>query len=112
IHVFSHVYLHIFIFSKGELILKEDQQVFDITVIGPIKEWGLEIEKNSIVVNTKQETNIEGIYAAGDVCTYEGKVKLIASGFGEAPTAVSNAKTYMDPKARVQPAHSTSLFAQ
>lgn len=92
--------------------MKEDQQVFDITVIDLIKEWGLEIEKNSIVVNTKQETNIEGIYAVGDVCTYEGKVKLIASGFGEAPTAVSNAKAYMDPKACVQPAHSTSLFAQ
>ena len=38
------------------------------------------------------ETNIPGIYAAGDICTYEGKVKLIASGFGEAPTAISNAK--------------------
>ena len=42
--------------------------------------------------------------------TYEGKVKLIASGFGEAPTAVNNAKAYMDPKARVQPLHSTSMF--
>ncbi|RAS81311.1 NAD(P)/FAD-dependent oxidoreductase [Priestia endophytica] len=83
-----------------------------ISALGPIKDWGLEIEKNSIVVNTKQETNIEGIYAAGDVCTYGGKVKLIASGFGEAPTAISNAKAYIDPKARVQPAHSTSLFAQ
>ena len=38
------------------------------------------------------ETNIPGIYAAGDICTYEGKVKLIACGFGEAPTAVNNAK--------------------
>ena len=40
------------------------------------------------------ETNIPGIYAAGDICTYEGKVKLIACGFGEAPTAVNNAKAY------------------
>ncbi|MCM3674827.1 ferredoxin--NADP reductase 2 [Peribacillus simplex] len=81
-----------------------------VSSLGPIKTWGLEIEKNSIVVNSKMETNIEGIYAAGDICTYEGKVKLIASGFGEAPTAVNNAKAYMDPKARLQPLHSTSLF--
>lgn len=81
-----------------------------ISSLGPIKEWGLDIEKNSIVVNSKMETNIPGIYAAGDVATYEGKVKLIASGFGEAPTAVNNAKSYMDPDAKVQPMHSTSLF--
>ncbi|MFP3721085.1 NAD(P)/FAD-dependent oxidoreductase [Niallia circulans] len=81
-----------------------------VSSLGPIKEWGFEIQKNSIVVNSKMETNIPGIYAAGDICTYDGKVKLIATGFGEAPTAVNNAKTYMDPKARVQPLHSTSLF--
>ena len=81
-----------------------------VSSLGPIKEWGLTIEKNSIVVNSKMETNIPGIYAAGDICTYEGKVKLIACGFGEAPTAINNAKTYMDPKARIQPLHSTSMF--
>ena len=81
-----------------------------VSSLGPIKEWGLDIEKNSIIVNSKMETNIPGIYAAGDICTYDGKVKLIASGFGEAPTAINNAKTYMDPKARVQPLHSTSMF--
>lgn len=83
-----------------------------VSSLGPIKEWGLEIEKNSIVVNSKMETSIKGIYAAGDICTYEGKVKLIASGFGEAPTAVSNAKVYIDPKAKVQPLHSTSIMGE
>ncbi len=82
-----------------------------VSSLGPIKTWGLEIERNSIVVNTKMETNIKGIYAAGDVTTYEGKVKLIATGFGEAPTAVNNAKSYIDPKARTQPLHSTSIMA-
>ncbi|UOR11829.1 NAD(P)/FAD-dependent oxidoreductase [Halobacillus amylolyticus] len=82
-----------------------------ISSLGPIKNWELEIEKNSIVVNSKMETNIEGIYAAGDICTYPGKVKLIASGFGEGPTAVNNAKAYLDPSARVQPKHSTSMFS-
>lgn len=81
-----------------------------VSSLGPIKNWGLEIERNSIIVNSKMETNIKGIYAAGDICTYDGKVKLIASGFGEAPTAVNNAKTYIDPNAKTQPQHSTSLF--
>ncbi|WP_077624975.1 NAD(P)/FAD-dependent oxidoreductase [Sediminibacillus massiliensis] len=81
-----------------------------ISSLGPIKKWDLEIEKNSIVVNSKMETNIPGIYAAGDICTYPGKVNLIASGFGEGPTAVNNAKNYIDPDARVQPKHSTSMF--
>lgn len=81
-----------------------------ISSLGPIKDWGLEIEKNSIVVNTKMETNIPGIYAAGDICTFPGKIKLIATGFGEGPTAINNAKQYIDPKARVQPKHSTSMF--
>lgn len=83
-----------------------------VSSLGPIKEWGLEIEKNAIKVNSKMETNILGVYAAGDICTYEGKVKLIACGFGEAPTAVNHAKTYMDPKAKVQPLHSSSMFDQ
>jgi ferredoxin/flavodoxin---NADP+ reductase len=81
-----------------------------VSSLGPIKEWGLEISKNTIVVNSKMETNIPGIYAAGDICTYEGKVKLIACGFGEAPTAVNNAKTFIDPKAKTQPLHSSSMF--
>ncbi|TWT02340.1 NAD(P)/FAD-dependent oxidoreductase [Planomicrobium sp. CPCC 101079] len=82
----------------------------NITSLGPIKDWGLEMEKNSVVVNSKMETSIEGIYAAGDIATYEGKVKLIAVGFGEAPTAINNAKAYLDPKSKLQPLHSTSVF--
>ncbi|MFB4165858.1 NAD(P)/FAD-dependent oxidoreductase [Alteribacillus sp. JSM 102045] len=82
-----------------------------LSSLGPMKEWGLDIQKNSIIVNSKMETNIPGVYAAGDICTYKGKVKLIATGFGEAPTAINNAKSYIDPKAKVQPLHSTSIFA-
>ena len=81
-----------------------------VSSLGPIKNWGLEIEKNSIVVNSKMETNIKGIYATGDICTYDGKVKLIATGFGESPIAVSNAKVYIDPTARLQTQHSTTLM--
>lgn len=95
----------------------EELEVDDVIVnygfvssLGPITNWGLAIEKNSIVVNARQETTIPGIYAAGDICTYDGKVNLIATGFGEAPIAVSNAKVYVDPTARVQALHSTSVM--
>lgn len=81
-----------------------------ISQLGPIKDWGLEIDRNSLVVNSKMETNIPGIYAAGDINTYPGKVKLIATGFGDAPTAVNNAMQFIDPKARIQPQHSTNMF--
>lgn len=80
-----------------------------ISSLGPIQEWGLEIEKGSIVVNSKMETNVPGIYGAGDITTYPGKIKLITVGFGEAPTAVNNAKSFIDPKAKVQPGHSSNL---
>jgi thioredoxin reductase len=80
-----------------------------ISSLGPIKNWGLQLEKGAIVVNSKMETNIPGIYAAGDIATYPGKVKLIAVGFGEAPTAVNNAMSYINPDAKVQPGHSSSM---
>lgn len=80
-----------------------------VSSLGPIKEWGLHIENGGIVVNSRMETNIPGIYAAGDIATYPGKVKLIAVGFGEAPTAVNNAKHFMDPSARLQPGHSSNM---
>lgn len=99
--------------GEGREVIDVDAVVVNygfVSSLGPIKEWGLEIEKNSIVVNSKMETNVPGIYAAGDICTYDGKVKLIACGFGEAPTAVNNAKAYIDPKAKIQPMHSSSMF--
>jgi thioredoxin reductase (NADPH) len=81
-----------------------------VSALGPIKEWGLNIERNSIVVNSKMETNIAGIYAVGDICTYDGKVKLIASGFGEAPVAINAAKHFVDPTAKKHVLHSSDMF--
>ncbi|MDO7907049.1 NAD(P)/FAD-dependent oxidoreductase [Paenibacillus sp. JX-17] len=80
-----------------------------VSSLGPIAEWGIEISSNSIVVDTRQETNIPGIFAAGDITTYPGKLKLIAVGFGEAPTAVNNAKVYLDPDAKLSPGHSSNM---
>lgn len=60
--------------------------------LGPIADWNLEIEKNSIKVNTVDySTNIPGIYAIGDINTYEGKLKLILCGFHEATLMVQSA---------------------
>ncbi len=80
--------------------------------LGPIVDWGLEIEGSSVVVDSRMETSIPGIFAAGDITTYPGKLKLIAVGFGEAPTAVNNAKIYIDPEAKLSPGHSSNLKLQ
>jgi ferredoxin/flavodoxin---NADP+ reductase len=80
-----------------------------VSSLGPISEWGLHIENGSIVVDSRMETNIPGIFAAGDITTYPGKLKLIAVGFGEAPTAINNAKVYIDPTAKLSPGHSSNL---
>ena len=77
--------------------------------LGPIKSWGLELNKNRILVSQLMETNIPGIYAAGDVVEYPGKIELIATGFSEATIAVNNAVHYINPTARVNPGHSTNL---
>ena len=80
-----------------------------VSSIGPIAEWGLDIDGGSIVVDSRQETSIPGIFAAGDITTYPGKLKLIAVGFGEAPTAINNAKVYVDPEAKLSPGHSSNM---
>jgi thioredoxin reductase (NADPH) len=75
--------------------------------LGPVKEWGLEITGNSIGVNQRMETNIPGVFAAGDIVDYPGKLKLIATGFAEAAIAVNHAKAYVDPTSRAFPGHSS-----
>ncbi len=75
---------------------------------GPIAQWGLKMDRNDILVNTKMETNLPGVYAAGDVTAYPGKLKLIATGFGEAATAVNNAAVYLRPGTSAFPGHSSN----
>jgi len=67
-----------------------------LTNLEPFREWGLRIVGNGIGVNTDMSTNLPGIYAAGDIATYPGKVLLIAAGAGEAATAVNSAKEYIE----------------
>jgi thioredoxin reductase len=73
--------------------------------LGPLTEWGIEIRKRNIVVDSMGRTTVPGIYAAGDIVDYEGKVKLIATGFGEVATAVNNAAAYLDPHVSAFPGH-------
>lgn len=75
--------------------------------LGPLKSWGLEIDKRQIVVDTTMATNLPRVFAAGDITDYPGKVRLISVGFGEAATAVNNAATVIDPDAKLFPGHSS-----
>ena len=75
--------------------------------LGPFTTWGLAQEKRHIVVDTAMRTSLSRVFAAGDIVTYDGKVKLISVGFGEAATAVNNAAVVIDPSAHVFPGHSS-----
>lgn len=80
-----------------------------VSDLGALREWGLNIEKDEIVVTSTMETGRAGVYAAGDITTYAGKLKLIATGFGEAAIAVNQAVHWMYPEKKVNPGHSSNL---
>jgi ferredoxin/flavodoxin---NADP+ reductase len=77
--------------------------------LGPLLRWDLEIADRRIVVDRCGRTSRPGVFAAGDVCTYDGRVALIAVGFGEAATAVNHAAVWLDPTASAFPGHSTDV---
>ncbi|MCY0877326.1 MAG: FAD-dependent oxidoreductase, partial [Firmicutes bacterium] len=77
--------------------------------LGPVKEWGLALDGQALVVDpATMQTNQPGIYAAGDGVHYPGKVKLIATGFGEVGIAMAQIRHYLDPSKHGLP-HSTTL---
>ncbi|MDH3978483.1 MAG: NAD(P)/FAD-dependent oxidoreductase [Gammaproteobacteria bacterium] len=77
--------------------------------LGPIAEWGLEISRKTIAVDTEKfETNIPGIFAVGDINAYPGKKKLILSGFHEAALAAFAAKTIIEPGKKVHLQYTTT----
>jgi len=80
-----------------------------VSDMGIIADWGLTFVKDEIVVNSQMETGRPGIYAAGDVTTYPGKLKLIASGFSEAAIAVNQAVHWIYPEKKVAPGHSSNM---
>lgn len=100
--------------TRGDGIKKIELDYFIVNYgfvssLGPIKQWNLDIDRTDIVVNSKMETSVSGIYAAGDSITFDGKIKLIATGFGEAPTAVNHAVHSIHPNEHAQPIQSTKL---
>ena len=78
--------------------------------LGPIAGWGLGLARSHVVVTPATcETNLPGVFAIGDVATYPGKLKLIASGFSEAAIAVNQAVHWIYPEKKVNPGHSSNL---
>jgi thioredoxin reductase len=99
---------------KGKTIRRIDADVVlpmlgFVSDIGALVEWGLTLDKDEIVVNSLMETGRRGVWAAGDITTYPGKLKLIATGFAEAATAVNQAVHFVHPGKKVNPGHSSNL---
>ena len=78
--------------------------VADLTAM---KEWGLEFDKRHIRVDSSTRTNLPRVFAAGDITEYDGKVRLIAVGFGEVATSINNAAPLVFPDQGVFPGHSS-----
>ncbi|MFM8910636.1 MAG: NAD(P)/FAD-dependent oxidoreductase, partial [Gemmatimonadota bacterium] len=80
-----------------------------VSDLGPLGDWGLTLEKDEIVVDQTMATGRPGLWAAGDITTYPGKLKLIATGFAEASMAVNQAVHWIYPEKKVNPGHSSNL---
>lgn len=97
--------------NDGEVLTRPADAVIAalgfIADLGAMQQWGLDLDKRHIVVDTAMRTNLPRVFAAGDITEYPGKVRLIAVGFGEAATAVNNAAVTIDPAAHVFPGHSS-----
>jgi ferredoxin/flavodoxin---NADP+ reductase len=97
--------------NDGEVLTRPAQAVVAalgfVADLSAMAEWGLEFEKRHIKVDMAMRTNLPRVFAAGDITEFEGKVRLIAVGFGEVATAVNNAAVVVDPDAHVFPGHSS-----
>jgi thioredoxin reductase len=78
------------------------------TALGPLKEWGFEISKGAIVVDQLMQTSLDKVWACGDITTFDGKLKLIATGFAESAIAVAQAVHSFRPEMKIQPKYSTN----
>ncbi|WP_163971526.1 NAD(P)/FAD-dependent oxidoreductase [Oceanobacillus halotolerans] len=76
--------------------------------LGSIADWGMQMQNGAIQVDNKMATSIPGIFAVGDIATYDGKLNLIAGGFNEGPIAVNHAKLHISPTDSLKPIYSTN----
>jgi thioredoxin reductase (NADPH) len=97
--------------NDGEVLTRSAQAVVAalgfIADLSAMKEWGVEFDKRHLKVDTAMRTNLPRVFAAGDITEYDGKVRLIAVGFGEVATAVNNAAPLVFPDQGVFPGHSS-----
>ena len=78
------------------------------TALGPLKDWGFEVIKGAIAVDQVMKTSLERVWACGDITTFDGKLKLIATGFAESAIAVAQAVHEIRPDTKIQPKYSTN----
>jgi thioredoxin reductase len=78
------------------------------TQLGPLKDWGFSVVKGAIEVDQVMKTSLERVWACGDITTFEGKLKLIATGFAESAIAVAQAVHEIRPETKIQPKYSTN----
>jgi thioredoxin reductase (NADPH) len=78
------------------------------TALGPLKEWGFEVIKGAIAVDSVMKTSLDRVWACGDITTFDGKLKLIATGFAESAIAVAQAVHKIRPEVKLQPKYSTN----
>ena len=100
--------------TRAETTLDVDAVLVNIGFradLGPIKDWGLQIDGREIRANGKMETNIPGVFVAGDIAgPLDGaKLNLIATGYAQAALAVNVAKAYIDPSSKIFPGHSSEM---
>ena len=97
--------------EDGEVVSRPAQAVVAalgfVADLTAMKDWGLEFDKRHIKVDTATRTNLPRVFAAGDITEYDGKVRLIAVGFGEVATAINNAAPLVFPDQGVFPGHSS-----
>ena len=100
------------IYLRSQLLLPLDDLLvfFGLSPkLGPIAEWGLDLERKQIKVDTEKfQTNVPGIFAVGDINTYPGKKKLILSGFHEAALAAFGAAPYIFPDKKIHMQYTTT----
>ncbi|TNJ37249.1 NAD(P)/FAD-dependent oxidoreductase [Prosthecochloris vibrioformis] len=80
--------------------------------LGPIADWGLELEENALVVDTHMETSELGVYAAGDIAAYPGKLKIIQTGLSDATMAVRHSLSYIKPGEKIRHQFSSVKMAR
>lgn len=99
-------------FTGDEMHFDIDALVLNLGFLSNLKtvrHWGVELSHNAIKVDDMMQTNIPGVYAAGDIAGHPGKLKLISTGAGEAAVAVNNAVHYIDPSKQIEPGHSSHI---